>query len=231
MNIHIIELETKFRLSLSMLPQSVSVRGASTFLSYNTIKTGEIKVPNGTALKTFDWEGILPGASSKNASYIKSYLWQAPEQVLNIWDKWRINGTKLRLMVTETHINNDVYLNEISSTAIGGRGDFNYSISFIEIKDIEIHEIQSTNLKTVKSTIATTSTTYPKLYIVKSGDTLWRIAQKFCGDGGRWLEIYELNRDKLANPDSLQAGLVLTLPSFENSVKKAVNKKTSILIK
>lgn len=52
----------------------------------------------------------------------------------------------------------------------------------------------------------------PKTYTVVKGDCLWKIAKKFLGDGSRWPEIYELNKDKISNPNLIYPGQVLTLP-------------------
>lgn len=49
-------------------------------------------------------------------------------------------------------------------------------------------------------------------YTVVKGDCLWNIAKKLLGDGGRWREIYELNRDKISNPNLIYPGQVLTMP-------------------
>ena len=49
-------------------------------------------------------------------------------------------------------------------------------------------------------------------YTVKKGDCLWNIAKQFLGDGTRYKEIYELNRDKIVNPNLIYPGQVLTLP-------------------
>lgn len=50
-------------------------------------------------------------------------------------------------------------------------------------------------------------------YTVKSGDCLWNIAKKYLGDGSRYTEIYNLNKDKIKNPNLIYTGQVLTLPS------------------
>lgn len=50
-------------------------------------------------------------------------------------------------------------------------------------------------------------------YTVKSGDCLWNISKKYLGDGSRYNEIYNLNKDKITNPNLIYAGQVLTLPS------------------
>lgn len=47
---------------------------------------------------------------------------------------------------------------------------------------------------------------------MKKGDCLWNIAKLFLGDGSRWREIYNLNTDKIVNPNLIYPGQVLTLP-------------------
>jgi len=49
-------------------------------------------------------------------------------------------------------------------------------------------------------------------YVVERGDTLIKIARNVLKDESRWREIYELNKDKIANPDVVPAGLELKLP-------------------
>ena len=43
-------------------------------------------------------------------------------------------------------------------------------------------------------------------YIVQPGDNLWRIAQKFLGNGSYWKQIYRDNKDVISNPDRLRVG-------------------------
>ena len=52
----------------------------------------------------------------------------------------------------------------------------------------------------------------PQRYEVVDGDSLWKIADKVYGSGARWMEIYQANRDVMAEPDSLTLGLVLRIP-------------------
>lgn len=49
-------------------------------------------------------------------------------------------------------------------------------------------------------------------YTVVEGDSLWIISKKVFGQGSRWSELYEANRDVLASPESLMPGMVLRLP-------------------
>jgi nucleoid-associated protein YgaU len=54
--------------------------------------------------------------------------------------------------------------------------------------------------------------TAEKTYTVQSGDTLAKIAQTVYGDGARWKEIFEANRDQISDPDTIQVGQELTIP-------------------
>ncbi|MEW6262150.1 MAG: LysM domain-containing protein [Thermodesulfobacteriota bacterium] len=48
-------------------------------------------------------------------------------------------------------------------------------------------------------------------YTVKPGDTLWGLAQRFYGNQYLWPKLWEMNRDKLANPNRLSVGDVLVI--------------------
>lgn len=50
------------------------------------------------------------------------------------------------------------------------------------------------------------------LYRVAPGDSLYAIAQAVLGQGHRWREIYNANRDKLASPSLIHAGMTIKLP-------------------
>ncbi len=56
-------------------------------------------------------------------------------------------------------------------------------------------------------------------YIVKKGDTLWKIAEKYLGNGAKYTEIKTLNNLK---SDTLKVGQILKLPSTKKtpSIKK-----------
>jgi nucleoid-associated protein YgaU len=54
----------------------------------------------------------------------------------------------------------------------------------------------------------------PRLYKVKRGDTLSKIAERELGNANRWREIFTLNRDVISDPDRISPGQVLVvLPS------------------
>lgn len=53
----------------------------------------------------------------------------------------------------------------------------------------------------------------PRTYVVQAGDSLSKIAKKILGDAKRWPEIYELNKDKISDPNLIYPGQELKLPA------------------
>ena len=49
-------------------------------------------------------------------------------------------------------------------------------------------------------------------YTVKPGDTLSAIAKKYLGDANAYMEIFNVNRDQLNDPDQIKPGQVLKIP-------------------
>lgn len=49
-------------------------------------------------------------------------------------------------------------------------------------------------------------------YQVKKGDTLWKIAENFYGDGELYKKIFEANTDILKDPNKIQIGQKLRIP-------------------
>jgi nucleoid-associated protein YgaU len=50
-----------------------------------------------------------------------------------------------------------------------------------------------------------------RVYIVKSGDSLSKIAKAVYGDADRWREIFEANKDKIKDPNAIEVGQKLQI--------------------
>ncbi len=49
-------------------------------------------------------------------------------------------------------------------------------------------------------------------YEIQSGDTLWAIAAKFLGNGSKYPDIFEANREVIKDPDLIYPGQKIRIP-------------------
>jgi LysM repeat protein len=50
-------------------------------------------------------------------------------------------------------------------------------------------------------------------YTVESGDTLSKLAKRFLGDTSRYMDIFNINKDQLKDPDMIKVGQRLKIPN------------------
>ncbi len=51
-----------------------------------------------------------------------------------------------------------------------------------------------------------------KTYTVQAGDTLSKIAKEHLGNANAYMQIFDINKDQLSDPDKIKPGQVLKLP-------------------
>lgn len=192
-DIYISEAEGSREVRIPWLPNSVQFATSEARLaSYEILDLGEVNVPSGSNLEGFVWEATLPGKGHQDLPFLRGE-WTDPLTIQNIFIKWKKEGTKLRLMMTGTPINHDVYLLDFQPGYEGGYGDVPYSIEFKARRDLKITKKVDSS-KNSQSNKTTDRKTNPETYTVKKGDTLWGIAQKYLGSGTKWPQIYNLNK-------------------------------------
>lgn len=229
MDIYLTNLKTNSRLRFPMLPEKISVKLANQFASYDVLSLGELRTPDGTALDAINWSGMLPGAKRKGAPYIRE--WQDPKAVCQWLEKLKAQDgkpVKAQLLITETPVNCDVYLSSFTATPSGGYGDISYSISLIQAKEIKVRQIGQEAAPAKSSAPARPSPPAAETHTVASGDTLWKIAQKYYGNGALYTRIYNANKDIIgSDPRLIRVGQVLTIPSIGNPATETINTGTA----
>ncbi len=55
------------------------------------------------------------------------------------------------------------------------------------------------------------------IHVVVAGDTLWKIAETYYGNGARYEEIFEANKPMLKHPDKIYPGQRLRIPGVSGS--------------
>ena len=72
-----------------------------------------------------------------------------------------------------------------------------------------VERVNDENLEAPASEEAT------EFYTIKSGDSLWKIAQEFYGDGNKYQKIFEANKEVIKNPDLIYPGQTLRIPKIK----------------
>ena len=121
---YLTNLETEEEIQLCQIPESVRVKTTASFRSYNIVERGEIKLPKGEQLTQISWQGILPGAGVLLYPGITHAAWDNPEEIIRDLERWKSDGDKIKLLVTETPINLEVYVKDFGWEASGGMGNY-----------------------------------------------------------------------------------------------------------
>lgn len=183
---------TKWR--INWLPDTIKFKsGGTRFTNYEILDLGNVQIPNGKNIRYYSWEGIFPGEGHKDLPWLKGeYITPAKwQERLSIWQTY---GTKLTLVITGTPIAHTVYLEDYEMDYKGAYGDYHYKISFIDARFVKV---KSSMPKITEEESVQRDTPETTTYTVVQNDTLWSIAQKLLGDGNRWEEIYELNKETI----------------------------------
>ena len=197
------------RIHLPVNPERITCQTGNRIQTFDVIELGDISLPRGRMPTRFSFEGFFPGEARRNDPMVKS--WQSPKELADILSLWRNEGTKLRLLVTETPINHDVYFDGDGSFEHewrGGHGDCWYSLRFVEARELIIRaEGEAVGIQQTRP-----APPAQKTYTVKPEDTLWAIAKKTLGDGRRWREIYNNNTNVIGeDPNRIFPGQVLRI--------------------
>lgn len=173
-------------------------------------------------LREFNLKVLLP----KNDILVRDkQIWKEPIVYLAKLREFKANKKPLRFIVLRPQENGTelfsgnllVTLEEYTvDENAGEEGDFYVEIKLKEYNTIQGKKLIITDNKPNENGKIQAKEEYErpakepaKTYTVKSGDTLWGIAQKQLGNGDKWGNIAKLNN--ISNPNKLQIGQVLKL--------------------
>lgn len=195
-------LPEKFKITMGTKDQSVDVAGL-----------GEILVAQSRPATEFSFSSFFPAAAFPGIAV--SYVTK-PKTLKDKITEWKNSTKPVHLIVTGLDI--DVYCRItkfVPSEEGGDVGTIKYDITLKEFREPKVRQVKvevKTQTATVQNTPARTdNTTQPTTYTVKKGDCLWNIAKKFLGNGAKYMQIYNLNKNIIKNPNLIYVGQVLRI--------------------
>lgn len=208
------------RLEFAVLPQKLDISNSGNNKTYEISKLGEINVIKNPKLGEIAVEGIFPARWLPGANVSKEKGWREPLHYIEMIQKWRSDLEPVHMVFigSTIDINQFVTIEKFNfNESAGAPGDIQYQLSFKIYRPYQAHKVQVTksgavqNQATDPTPRAVTKAT-PKTYTLVAGDSLWKVAKKFLGDGSKYKQIQSLNGIKDSELKKLPIGKVIKLP-------------------
>lgn len=214
---------------LPITPGKLKIKVNGQNKTINLINGEEVNVLNPPGLTDISFDAVFPWTRYPFAQYGRRF--RDPEYYLNLLEELKTSkhpfrfivirespsggsffDTNMSVSLEDYSINEDAKEGMDVPVTINLKQYLHYGTQRVTIKE----PVSAASSDTAEVTMETErdASSAPKVntYTVQSGDSLCNIAKRFLGDGSRYTEIYNLNRDKISNPNRISAGQVLTMP-------------------
>ncbi len=204
-------------LHLPVNPSEIQVETAKRTETVTIIALGEIEIPVSDQPVGVSFSSFFP--RDYDAGYCRYADIPKPEDALAKLLAWQETGQPVRLLITDSPVNMLVIVAKVNYKYAGGEpGDIYYDLALRQWREIKVRSVAAATVTTPVPAPATTTRpdTKPvqKVYVVRSGDTLYKIAKAELGNGSKWRQIYDANKDTIGpDPNLLHVGLKLVMPS------------------
>ena len=181
------------------------------------LNIGEINLIGNRGLVTCSLSSFFP--SSKSPHFRRAD--REPMEYIGLLKKWKDSKKPVRFIVSDSDVNLAMAIEKIAYSIHEGDGDIYYTLELAEYRFLNVPTVKvQTAVKSNGLKERPNTKTTAKTYTVKSGDSLWAIAQKMYGNGSKYPDIYNANKSvidprnqKYKMPKyTIYAGQELTIP-------------------
>lgn len=199
-------------IELPVNPERLSIETQSNHKSYSLMNVGEVSVldyPMGSRI----WlESFFPKQSSYFCEGV--VITYAPSECVRKIISWRDSLRPMRLTVSggARDLSLPCSIEQFDYWENWGEeGDIYFRLLLKEYKWYKLTPVYSNSGGSVTNdnNSRPTESQPSQTYTVQKGDSLWRICQKYLGDGNRYKEIARLNN--ISNPNLIYVGQVIRL--------------------
>ncbi|KYG90783.1 peptidoglycan-binding protein [[Bacillus] sp. KCTC 13219] len=185
---------------------------------------GTVNVPKPMKLQEFTFSSFFPAT---NTHYAETQFVE-PKKYIDQINKWMADETVIRFVFVggSFTVNVQVTIQSFEYKQQFGTADVDYTISFkkyvpfgfkkMEIAKKPVAAVKSTDKKPVKvvkkQAQRENPKTVPQTYSLVRGDSLWKIAQKYTGNGANYKALQSLNGIKDSDLRRLPIGLKVKIP-------------------
>jgi len=210
---------------LPIAPSKLQTKIKNQNKTINLINDGEVNILKSAGLTEITFEVLIPQVKYPFAVYPNGF--KKADFFLNKFEKLKTSEEAFQFICSRVtpsgrllfDTNMKVSLEDYKIDEDAKEGfDLKVTIRLKQYRDygtktVNVTIKQSKPVATVSKPRPAESAPKPKTYKVVRGDCLWNIAKKHLGKGSRYTEIYNLNKDKINNPNLIYPGQVLTLPN------------------
>lgn len=195
--------ETGREMVLPVTPPSYTITTGRNMQVVSLYSVGDYVIPGGRAYATIQLHALLPAVQ---------YPYRLSNLAQSTWVQWldtqAIGKKKLRLIISGTQFNRQVYLESVSYTESDGTNDLTANLTLREFPTLSVPTTEAPGNATTREVTLQQPT--ETTYMVQAGDNLWNIAKKFYGDGSLCYKLAAYNGIKNAN--LISVGQLLKIP-------------------
>ncbi|GIQ70905.1 LysM peptidoglycan-binding domain-containing protein [Xylanibacillus composti] len=204
-------------IQLPVNPETISVSAQHAFEDFDVLQLGERTVIGERKLREISFASFFP--RDYHPSYCEYQPVPDPWSLVRQIEKWQASGRPMRFQVAVADteqlggpkLNVAATIRSFQYREVSGHpGDVFYDLT---LKEYVFPTIREEVLPEQRSR-APEEQESARVYVVKAQDSLWLIAKRMLGNGDRWRELYDANRQVIGpNPNLIHPGQVLEVPA------------------